>query len=362
MFEWIQKPTLLINQEICRKNIETMVNKANREKLIFRPHFKTHQSVEIGEWFRDFGVSQITVSSVIMAEKFLQAGWKDITIAFPFNLREFRQIKEIKEKCSLNVLIADIESMQFLQKNWANSLGFFIKIDVGNHRVGFSPDSTASIHKILQLANKNRNLIFKGFLAHAGHTYQAKNSNEIKTIHSYSCDVLSRLKNFYKADYPDIIASLGDTPSCSIANDFPGIDEIRPGNFVFYDEMQKQLGSCKNEQIALATACPVVSKNEKRREIVVCGGAVHLSKENIRKKGMQIYGKVVYLSENGWIFPEQEMWVTSLSQEHGKLVVSEEQFPTIQIGDLLGIIPIHSCLTANLFEEYYTLAGKRIKK
>ena len=32
-------------------------------KLSFRPHFKTHQSAEIGSWFRDFGVTRITVSS-----------------------------------------------------------------------------------------------------------------------------------------------------------------------------------------------------------------------------------------------------------------------------------------------------------
>jgi len=33
------------------------------------------------------------------------------------------------------------------------------------------------------------------------------------------------------------------------------VDEIRPGNFVFYDLMQYRIGSCSVGQIAVAMAC-----------------------------------------------------------------------------------------------------------
>jgi len=59
----ITKPTLLLDKSICIRNIERMAAKAQLSGIAFRPHCKTHQSHEIANWFRDFGVSKITVSS-----------------------------------------------------------------------------------------------------------------------------------------------------------------------------------------------------------------------------------------------------------------------------------------------------------
>jgi len=81
----ITRPTLLLDEERARRNVERMAVKAGRSGVLFRPHFKTHQSAQIGGWFRERGVSKITVSSVKMAEYFAGQGWDDITIAFPAN-------------------------------------------------------------------------------------------------------------------------------------------------------------------------------------------------------------------------------------------------------------------------------------
>lgn len=51
----IIKPTLLIDEKKCFKNIREIAEKARRHSLIFRPHFKTHQLHEIGNWFREEG-------------------------------------------------------------------------------------------------------------------------------------------------------------------------------------------------------------------------------------------------------------------------------------------------------------------
>ncbi len=70
------RPTLLIDKRKCISNIEFMASKATRHNLFFRPHFKTHNSITVGNWFKEFGVSGITVSSVEMAQYFIKAGWK----------------------------------------------------------------------------------------------------------------------------------------------------------------------------------------------------------------------------------------------------------------------------------------------
>ena len=54
-------PELILDKNIVLKNISIMKNKSDKSGVIFRPHFKTHQSVEIGKWFRQLGVTKITV-------------------------------------------------------------------------------------------------------------------------------------------------------------------------------------------------------------------------------------------------------------------------------------------------------------
>ena len=46
-------PTLLLDKKKCIQNIQKIVNKAKRNQVKFRPHFKTHQSIEVGNWFKN---------------------------------------------------------------------------------------------------------------------------------------------------------------------------------------------------------------------------------------------------------------------------------------------------------------------
>ena len=354
----ISRPTLLIDKQKCLNNIEIMAAKAIRHNLIFRPHFKTHQSVQIGEWFRDFGVDKITVSSVEMARYFADTGWKDITIAFPFNQLEIDEINLLAEKIDLNILLIHPESVDFLIKHLKHKIGAFIKIDCGYHRSGILSENLTEIDKLAADISKSEQLEFKGFLTHSGHTYHADSVKQILAIHDKTVHKMNLLKERYISRFPNLIISVGDTPSCSLSENFNGVDEIRPGNFVFYDVMQLKLGACKHEQVAVTIACPVVTKNKSRNEITIYGGGIHLSKEFILSPdGSRNYGLVVRISANGWSAPIDKMYVSSLSQEHGTIKVIPKNFEQFQVGDIVGILPIHSCMTANLMREYLTLDG-----
>ena len=75
---------------------------------------KRHQSAEVGEWFREKGVSRITVSSVEMAEYFAQHGWQDITIAFSVNIRQMNRIRQLAQTIRLGVLVENAEAVESL--------------------------------------------------------------------------------------------------------------------------------------------------------------------------------------------------------------------------------------------------------
>ena len=350
----ITKPTLLVNKAICLANISRMAEKCAASNTSLRPHFKTHHSAEIGNWFRDFGVTTCTVSSVSMAEYFVKHGWDDVTIAFPYNPLESDDISALADKATVNIMIESEESLQFAIDRITCPVGYFIKVDVGTHRTGLDSENSSLIQKLLN--SKSSNLQFKGFLGHAGHTYGASGIDQVREIFSESTGILKKLKTTYGGQI-----SYGDTPSCSLLDDFSGIDEIRAGNFVFYDWMQKEIGSCSLEDISVCLASPVVAIHKDRNEIVLFGGGVHLSKESILENELKCFGKVVHLTADGW---EQQVIgnVKKLSQEHGLVQMSTENIADIKVGDLIGVIPVHSCLAADLQGHYYCTDGTKIEK
>ena len=355
MFEHLSRPTLLIDKQKCLRNIEQMAQKAKDNRLHFRPHFKTHQSAEVGEWFRKSGVDSIAVSSVEMAEYFANAGWQDITIAFSLNVHELPAIDKLAENRAINILIENTDVFPFIEKKLRNDVGFFIKIDAGYHRTGASFNNTKLIDSILNESQSISQLKFKGFVIHAGNTYNAKSTKEILDIHAETLLAVDHLKQIFCSKYPEMIVSIGDTPSCSLSDNFEGVDELRPGNFVYYDAMQYYLGSCKLDDIAVCVACPVVAIHHDRNEIVIHGGAVHLSKESIEVDGKKIFGIPVRLTDTGWEPLHQDHFVKSLSQEHGIIKFEGAEIEEIAIGNWVGILPIHSCLTANLLSRFQVI-------
>lgn len=355
------RPTLIIDKDICLRNIERMAAKAKEHHLRFRPHFKTHQSTAIGNWFRPFGVEAITVSSVLMAQYFARDGWKDITIAFPLNILEIEEVNRLARTTKLNVLVENPEAAQTLAQKMTAPVGVYIKIDTGSNRTGVNPSKTGVINALLQILAENKKITFNGFLAHNGRTYSARSTNEIFSQHFDSLLKLSALKQKYKASFPEIEVSIGDTPSCTLCSNFKGVDEIRPGNFVFYDLMQQKLGVCDFEDISVRMACPVVAKHASRNEIVIYGGAIHFSHETLTNiDGKQIYGRIIITREGEKKLLSERNYLSRLSQEHGILKVSQSHFGHFEVGDLVEIVPVHACLTANLARGYYTSQGEAI--
>lgn len=357
----ITKPTLILNKEQCLANINTILDKAKKSDTHFRPHFKTHNSAHIGNWFRKLGIHSITVSSASMAKFFSAYGWRDITIAFPVNLLELGLISELAAELNLNIQGDSSSILQTLENGLTYRVGFYIEIDTGHHRSGVLWKDLAEIDRMLEFLSTSNRLNFKGFLTHSGHTYSADTQEEILDIYKDTVQKMHYLKDFYKETWPELTISIGDTPSCSLVDDFSGVDEIRPGNFIFYDLMQFSLGTCTLDQIALALACPVVSKSIPRNEITIYGGAIHFSKDFLYKSnGEHLYGYIVKISDHGWSKPIAGAYLASLSQEHGIIRAPKEVIEEINIGDILAVLPVHSCLTANLMKGYVTLEGEVI--
>jgi D-serine deaminase-like pyridoxal phosphate-dependent protein len=339
--------------------MEKMAGKASRSGLSLRPHCKTHQSAEISNWFRDFGVKAITVSSFRMARYFADAGWNDILVSFPFHPGEMEQLIALSEKCKISILVDSPAALPFLH-HIPKQVGFYIDIDTGYGRTGVLSGNPELIEQILVKAGNNPGLEFYGFYCHAGHSYQAGSREEMGQIHQKAISDLGILKKQFEQYGPQVL--YGDTPNCSIQKDFGEVDELTPGNFVFYDLVQAALGSCSLEEIAVAMECPVAGRYPAGERIVIHGGAVHFSKESITLDGSPNFGRLVQISEAGWSASGTAQYLTSISQEHGVMEGYGDLVRDVNIGETLLFLPVHSCLTANLMPGYQTLNGQVIEK
>jgi D-serine deaminase-like pyridoxal phosphate-dependent protein len=352
-----EKPTLLINEAICRANIKKMAARANANKLKFRPHFKTHQSHAIGEWFKEEGVEAITVSSLGMAKYLADAGWQEITVAFPCNILQIDLINHLAENITLNLLVDNHEIIDLLDAQLKHIVNLYVEIDTGKGRTGVNVADSDLIIDLLTHIDQNSSTNVKGLYLHAGHSYDCIGKASIEAVYQQASMALGNLRVVTKEKFPTLEFCYGDTPTCSVIDKFENIDAMSPGNFVFYDVMQTQIGACSMNEIAVIVACPVVSINRAKHQVCIYGGAIHMSKDAIEEEGVKVYGKVVKVTTDGWSSPLENCYVSGLSQEHGLISMSNQELDKLKVGDVLGIVPIHSCLTAECLGEYVTTKG-----
>lgn len=340
--------TLVILADRARANIARMAARVRSAGVRLRPHFKTHQNPVVGDWFRAEGVTGITVSSRAMAERFAAAGWDDITLAFLVNPAELAPLADLaralKSRGGRLGLTVDAPAAARAVAAAAPDADVWLKIDTGYHRTGLPWDDGAALRAVADSLGRPP----AGLLTHAGHGYGLRDRDALAGLWRQT-----RVRMDHAAtllDLPGLLVSVGDTPTCSATGDLSGVDEIRPGNFVYYDLMQLEIGSCAATDLAAAVACPVVGIYPERRQIVVHGGAVHLSKESLSAPGGPVFGRVGVLDPPRIL---EGAVVTGLSQEHGVITFTAEAFPgtaDLAPGDPLLIWPVHSCLAADLLE------------
>ena len=359
----LTRPTLLLDERQAQMNLKQMAVRASTAVVNFRPHFKTHQSAALSDWFRAQGVTQITVSSLYMARYFADHGWEDITVAVPVNVAAMAEIRALAARIRLGVLVENPTAVPMLAAQCPHPLAVWIEADVGYRRSGVWHEDIARYVELCAAITAVPQFTLAGLLTHAGHSYGAQGVDEITAVHEQSVTRLVAVQSqLAAAGYPALRLSVGDTPTCSVVapEQFTAVDEMRPGNFIFYDLMMTQIGACVSEQIALAVACPIIAFHPERGELLVHGGAVHFSKERLAVNGQVVYGYATSITAEGALTGvDERLTLVGLSQEHGTVRVSDATlFETLQLGDFILFLPVHACLTADLFDHYRTTHGR----
>ena len=346
-------PAFLVDDERLRANCERMRAKSIRSGVAFRPHVKTHKIVEVARLQHGGGIGPITVSTLAEAERFAGAGFRDITYAVPIAPEKLARAAALARRIErLNVLIDSDEALRAIEAH-GGIFDVFLKIDCGYHRAGVDPDDPDSVRLALAMA-RSENVHFQGLLTHAGHSYHARSVDEIRRIAGEESSSLSRFRALLASEgLGEVTRSVGSTPTASVVESFAECDEVRPGNYVYFDAAQAALGSCRLEDVAASVLTTVIGSYPERNTLIVDAGALALSKDlgadHIEPEPH--YG--IVCDEHLTPLP---MKLIALSQEHGKI----ESASHVPVGTRLRIIPNHSCLTAAMYDVAYVVRDGEI--
>ncbi|MEC7985565.1 MAG: alanine racemase, partial [Myxococcota bacterium] len=273
----LASPACLIEDSILRRNAERMWKKATKGTVL-RPHVKTHKCPEIARLQFSRGIGPICVSTLREAESFFSHGFTDITYAVPLSVNLISKAIALNEKVpNLHLLIDHLDTLRHIVSYpLKRPLSLFIKIDCGYHRAGIEPTDPMLL-SVAQFIDKHPMLSLQGLLTHAGHSYDCRNQRDILVVADEEEGALHLAKsNLLSVGIRVPTLSLGSTPTCSVKETWNNIDEIRPGNYIFYDLFQASIGSCNIEDIAISVLCEVIGVYPERSSLLINAGALAL--------------------------------------------------------------------------------------
>jgi D-serine deaminase-like pyridoxal phosphate-dependent protein len=355
--ESLPTPALVLDVERVRRNAERIGTRVSDLGARLRPHVKTHKCIEVARIQSKGHSGAVTVSTLAEARAFAANGFPDITYAVPIEQGKFEAAIELAKTCERLNLITDNPEVPAPLNNAAERAGItmdlFLKVDCGYHRCGVEPNSQEAL-AIPALISESSNLRFAGILTHAGHSYHRRSREERLTIARQERDLMVELAQHLRdsgIDAPTV--SIGSTPTITVVDHLDGIDEARPGNYIFFDGFQAAIGSCGIEDCALTVLAAIVNCDLKRRKLVIDAGAIALSKDRgpIEFDPSCGYGQVLDLEGH-----DLGLRVESLSQEHGEIRADDAgAIEQLKVGTRVRVIPNHSCLSAAQHSHYNIL-------
>ncbi len=315
-----------------------------------RPHIKTHKSTDIALAQLNAGANGITTAKLSEAETMAEAGIRDIFIANQItHPLKIKLLAQLARRINVIIGIDNWQQVQLLEpffENAASPLNVRIEIDSGQHRCGVLPTD-----ELLFLAKKIKEtpwLHLEGIFTHAGHVYGAQSSEEIQQIGFREGEVMVQAFQLLKSNGIDVnTVSVGSTPTVNYSASFPDVNEIRPGNYVFYDGIQMALQVAHPEQCSLFVLATVTSISTGGKIVIDAGSkALNMDRGAHSSELVQGYGTPVNVDGR----------ITRLSEEHGMLETNNT--PSSVIGGPILILPNHACTVVNLYDTYHCIDRK----
>ena len=128
------------------------------------------------------------------------------------------------------------------------------------------------------------------------------------------------------------------------------INELRVGNYVFYDRSQVALGTVSRASCALTVLATVISKPTAKRAVIDAGSKALTTDQGAHGQGtLEGFGEIV----------GKAALVSRVSEEHGVVAFNPTR-TDFRVGELVEIVPNHACPVVNLFDEAHVIKSGKV--
>jgi D-serine deaminase-like pyridoxal phosphate-dependent protein len=322
--------------------------------VALRPHIKTHRIPEFAQSQIEYGAAGIAVAKVSQAEVMVGAGIADIQIAAPvMGEDKIERVIALAQKGARIEVAVDtkegVEALSEISRKYGRTTAVLMEINSGLNRSGVEPqDVIGFASKIAGMEG----IWLKGIMTHAGHVYAARDRDEVKRIATDEGELMAGIAQALKEDGFQIeTVSVGSTPTVPYSGAIPGVTEIRPGNYIFYDMMQVALGVVPEQNCALSVVATVLSRHGDRAVVDAGSNLLGLDRGAHGVASLPGFGKVV---------DQPGVVIERLSEEHG--ILSLPRGSRIRVGQQVGIFPNHACRVMASVDKVHLIDGDKVEE
>lgn len=342
-------PCAVVDLDRMAANLERMARYTARHGLRLRPHVKTHKSPILAAEQVRLGAAGVTVAQLHEARLMCDVA-HDVLLAHPpVGIPKLQRLLSLPADAELTVALDAAETLRPLAGAAAQAgreIGVLVELDVGMGRVG-TPDTDDAL-ELCRLAASLDGVRWRGLMFYPGHIREhvTRQDAALEAVDARLEGMLDRLAEH---DLIPELVSAGSTPAAWASHRLHGVNEIRPGTYIFNDRTTAAIGACAWDDCAYSVLATVVS-TAVPGQAVVDAGSKALAREEIR--GAEWPGL-------GALLDRPDVIVKGVSEEHGLLDLSHTDWRP-RIGERVRIVPNHVCVSVNLHPVVYGLRGDEV--
>ena len=337
----LDTPALVVDLDVMERNLIRMAEYTRAHGLRLRPHTKTHKSPLLGARQLANGAAGLTVAKVTEAEVMLASGTEDLLIAFPiFGAEKMRRLVEVAKKTRVTVSVDSVEAARPIAEAAAAAgitIGVLAEVDAGLHRVGVQPELFVSLLRGLAPL---KGIELRGMAFYPGHI---KNQDP-GALAALSTLIQGLVAEAAAAGFALPVVSGGTTPTMWHSHEVAGMNEIRPGTYIFNDRNVVLSGACTLENCAATIIATVVSTSVPG-QFVIDGGSKTFSSDRAIVDGF------------GLFLDAPDALFEKMNEEHGYVKHAGHQR---KVGERVRVLPNHICVAVNLHERIYGVRGDQV--
>ena len=345
-------PSLVLDRSRVKANAERMTGHLAKLGVPLRLHVKTAKSPDVASLVLRGEKAPIAVSTLKEAERFFDAGYRDILYAVGFTPDKLGRAQALAARGARLTLVVDsVEAARGIR-------GFpvLLEVDTDGHRAGLVPGDPQILAVGAALAEGGNEVA--GVMTHAGGSYDCRSVEAIRAVAARERDgAVAAARQLRAAGHAAPMVSIGSTPTATYSQSLDGVTEVRAGVFVFFDLVMAGIDVCRQDDLALSVLTTVIGRRADKGWLLVDAGWMALSRDRGTAKQRVDQGYGVVCDVDGGPIPG--VIVVEANQEHGVIAAREGRLPALPVGARLRILPNHACATGAQHERYHVVDGGR---